>query len=122
MATKADSTIVYSFNGTRLNRSSSFLLNLNGTACIYEEHNSTFGFGVGFEQVTAALDRAKAIVDQVEMSLTDALLKNPSLISFSKWGPYLPLPYQIALLKEKHFDFAGVKQFLTTIYWISNFK
>ena len=122
VAAKANGTIVYSFNGTRLNRSLFFLLNLTGTACTYEEHNSTFGFGVGFEQVTAALDRAKAMVDQIEVSLADALLKNPSLISFSKWGSYLPLPYQTALLKEKHFDFAGVEQFLTTIHWVSNPK
>lgn len=34
------------------------------------------------------------------------------LLDFAKWSAALPLPYQCAILNERHFDFEGAQAFL----------
>jgi ATP-dependent Lhr-like helicase len=47
--------------------------------------------------------------------LISAIEKNESLISFSKWGPYLPMKYKCEILKERYFDFEGAISLINNI-------
>lgn len=53
----------------------------------------------------------------IDQMVHEALATSPMLLSFSKWAEYLPLPFQVALLKNRYFDFPGVMQFIQTITW-----
>jgi len=47
--------------------------------------------------------------------LSKLLERNPDILDFSKWGKYLPIKYQIELLKSSYFDFKGALYFFDTI-------
>ena len=110
---------LYTFTGTRINRTLQMLLNLAGIENTMDERCSAFEL-----KTTPAdlLDKwnSLAISDsEIDEQITILLQTNPGLLDFSKWGKYLPLNYQVLLLKEKHFDFPETKQFLesTSLRW-----
>ena len=54
--------------------------------------------------------------DDLEPYLVSAVEHNPALLAFSKFGAYLPLKYQVHLVRDKRFDFAGAMDFLSTVH------
>jgi ATP-dependent helicase Lhr and Lhr-like helicase len=50
------------------------------------------------------------------------LRENQDLISYSKWGIYLPVSYQKYLLKQNFYDFESLEAFLVKLNLISSEK
>jgi len=91
-AEKLDNLIIIDFNETEL-RKKNFLLKWN---------NLPF------------------LLNEIDLHITYALRENPSLLSFSKWGSYLPESYQIELIRNTYFDIEGTKNYLETTQLIFN--
>lgn len=51
----------------------------------------------------------------IDTLLSQAIQRNPSLINFSKWGKYLPVKYQVSLIRQKLYDFDAAFEFIRTI-------
>lgn len=110
---------LFTFQGSRINRSIQFLLSLSGTEFTYRDDDSSMTFRLDKPAIGRALDQALSKIAEIDQYLELALSNDPGLMAFSKWGVYLPLSYQRQLLKEKYYDFDGAKAFLTGLRIIS---
>jgi ATP-dependent Lhr-like helicase len=110
---KEDYLEFFSFTGTRINRSISFLFDI-------AEIKHFSGDGIPFEiklskqDLLAKWHTLVNPVGTIDIHLESLLKEKPDIISFSKFGKYLPLKFQISLLKQHYFDFNGAEFFLTS--------
>lgn len=116
---KENKAILYSFHGTRVNRSLYFLLNKTEYVSIYEEHSSSFEIPITVSQTDQLFAKMKTIFNNIDLHIENEMKTNQSILDFSKWGRYLPLQYQCKLLKEKHFDFDTTRNFLENLKLVS---
>jgi ATP-dependent Lhr-like helicase len=118
--THEEKVIFYTFSGTRINRTISFLLTTGGLKNYLEDQKtSSIELDVTYDEF---LDKWEKLISQnidVDFHLTQLLEEKPAILEFSKWGYLLPLKYQIQLLKQKYFDFQ-VLDSLSSIKFIAN--
>lgn len=115
---KEGKVVLFTFQGTRVNRSLSFLLKKAELHSTSDEHSSSFEI-VTEEEISELTARLIANHDKLDAYLEDSMKENPSLLDFSKWGRYLPLQYQCKLLREKYFDFEEANGFLKNVRFVS---
>lgn len=112
---------LYSFSGSKINKSIGFLYDFLGLEYVYDDHRSSFKFK---EKTAADLVyqiKAFRMTDyQINEVISSHLQLNPKLITISKWGTYLPVRFQIEILKNKEYDFEGCFKFLQNIKFIEN--
>jgi hypothetical protein len=65
--------------------------------------------------LTAILRQAHENLPQVDHWLELAIRENPAAMTISKWGEYLPIQLQIALLKCNEYDFETLENFLARL-------
>lgn len=103
---KENQIIWFTFSGTVINRSLKMLIEMSGYEAIQNEMNSSLEINVS-EISASFLTVIQANYNRLDSHLEYLLSKNDTLLSFSKWGTYLPVQYQIEILKERFFDFEG---------------
>ena len=112
---KEGKLIIYTFTGTKINKSLHFLLSLAGHEISLNEHDSTLELYIGiseFINLVAEVNKAYLSIDE---HLELALEENESLLGFSKWGEFLPIKYKIEIVKERYFDFEAAIELLNNI-------
>ncbi|MFD2787519.1 DEAD/DEAH box helicase [Hymenobacter rubripertinctus] len=112
---KESGLVFYTFTGTKINRSLAFLLRQLEVEFIFDERASSFGLGVAAPLLPALFEQLRLFALDVDFHLHDALTQNPALMDFAKWGARLPAHLQVAVLKERYFDFAGAAGFLRDV-------
>lgn len=110
LVNKESQILLYTFSGTQINRSLSFLLGVSGNDVILNDSNSSLE--IRTDSFSKVISEIKMNYENVDLHLKEKLLENDSLLAFSKWGTYLPLEYKIAILKERYFDFEGAIDFI----------
>lgn len=118
---KANRLIIYTFTGTKINRSLAFLLKCLDVGFEYDESTSSFTLSLAPALLPALFEQLGLFTDDIDFHLTAALTENPALLDFAKWSASLPLHYQCAILKERYFDFEGAKDFLRNTVLLSPF-
>ena len=103
---------LYTFTGTRINRGLALLLEAAEVNFSTDERESSFTLAVVPTLLPALFEQLRLFADDIDFHLTQALAAKPGLMDFAKWGAALPLPQQVAVLKERYFDFEGTKAFL----------
>lgn len=112
---------LFSFAGSKINKSIGFIYDYLGIGYVYFDHQSTFAFKKNTE-----IDSVNKIISfsLSDVEINDIIRKhlelNPELINVSKWGTYLPLKFQVEILKNKEYDFEGCFNFLRNINFIEN--
>lgn len=109
---KENSLELFTFTGTRINRSISVLFNLAEIQNSFDDKSSVFELQISKQELLNKWLLLSNFTNSVDIHLEGLLIENPSLINFSKWGQYLPLIFQISLLKQSYFDFIGTEYFL----------
>lgn len=107
-----DKIQLYTFQGTRVNKSLHFLFETGGRENNYDERSSSFTFSGGEVQLKQSVAEAIGTIDDIDFHLESLVLSKPTIMEFSKWSLHLPLRMKCSLLKEKYFDFVGARQFL----------
>ncbi|PWN71634.1 DEAD/DEAH box helicase [Chryseobacterium phosphatilyticum] len=120
LLTSNNSMRFYSFTSSKINRTLHFILKgLKVKSTLYDEE-SLFEIedntGAEFITILQGIDRNQ----NIDGMLTGFLENIPEIIDFSKWGKYLPISYQTALLKEKYFDFEGCYIYLQDLKIMEN--
>lgn len=120
LLTSNNSMRFYSFTSSKINRTLHFILKgLKVKSTLYDEE-SLFEIedntGAEFITILQGIDRNQ----NIDGMLTGFLENIPEIIDFSKWGKYLPISYQAALLKEKYFDFEGCYIYLQDLKIMEN--
>ncbi|RDV13324.1 DEAD/DEAH box helicase [Pontibacter diazotrophicus] len=118
--TKDSEIILYTFTGTKVNRSIAFLLNSLDLTYNYDEHSSSFAFSVALNLLPDLIEQLLLFIDDVDFHLEQAVQENESLLDFSKWGGMLPIKFKTAVLKDRYYDFGAARQLLSSVKLVSN--
>lgn len=112
---KEGKLLVYTFAGSKINKSLFFLIGLTNKGVSLDDQSSTLEIDIDKSELTKLIQDINQVFDQIDTYLVSALEKNESLISFSKWGPLLPMKYKCEILKERYFDFEGAIRLINNI-------
>lgn len=106
--------LLFTFSGTKTNRSLAFLLKRLDVDFTYDEAQSSFALpGVAYRLLSELFEQLHLYAEDVDFHLLQALAETPGLIDFAKWGAKLPPHLQVAVLRERYYDFAGAMAFLS---------
>jgi ATP-dependent Lhr-like helicase len=105
-------TRLFTFTGSKINRSIHFLLKRAGIECMLIDEQSAFEFEASPGMLPTIIQNTLVLFPDLDFHLENEILVNPTLLDFSKWGLYLPMEYKCRLIKEKYFDFEGAESFL----------
>jgi ATP-dependent helicase Lhr and Lhr-like helicase len=110
----------FTFTSSRINRTLNLLFYLNKIECYFDDRKSLFEIECSKVELLNHWDSMLFELENIDHHLHTLILEKPMLMDFSKWGVYLPIKYQVALLKEKRFDIGGTKKFIESINFIES--
>lgn len=102
---KEGKLLLYTFTGSKINKSLNFLLALTGIEPSIDDHSSSFELEIDKSVFKELVTEVNSKYVKINDYLIAELKENESLIGFSKWGEYLPLEYQAKIVKERFYDF-----------------
>ncbi|KPH14329.1 DEAD/DEAH box helicase [Chryseobacterium sp. ERMR1:04] len=110
---------LYSFTSSRINRTLSFIMDTINIDHHLDKKN------ISFEIIHYSASAFISILNElssvnVDQALSELIERNPGILDFSKWGHYLPIKYQIELLKTNYFDFEGCTTYLQNLKIVEN--
>ncbi len=111
---------LFTFTGTRINRTIQLLLNIAEIKNKLDESSSSFDIEVPKQEMISKWNYLSYPLLEIDSHISTLLETNPALLDFSKWGIYLPKRYKIKLLKNRYFDIEQTKEMLTTLKLITN--
>jgi ATP-dependent Lhr-like helicase len=111
---------LFTFTGTRINRTLQMLLNIAGIKNTLADSSSSFDIEVPKQELLAKWTSLSKPIADIDTHITNLLQATPNLLDFSKWGLYLPQNFQVKLIKDKYYDIANTEQLLTLIQPIEN--
>lgn len=109
---KDHSCQLFTFQGTKINKSLNFLFKASGANVQYTEHNSSLVFAGGRKELILMISKAHGVLSDIRFHIENAVIAQPEIMAFSKWALHLPLKYQCAILLDRYFDFDGAGVFL----------
>ena len=113
---------LFTFTGTRINRTIQLLLNIAGIKNSLDDNSSSFDIEVPKQELISKWSYLSFPLTDIDTHISTLLQTNPALLDFSKWGTYLPDNYKIKLLKNRYFDIEQTAQLLSTMKLIENEK
>ncbi|MBS1744006.1 MAG: DEAD/DEAH box helicase [Bacteroidetes bacterium] len=111
---------LYTFAGTRINNTIGFLLNVMEIPNSLNDSSSSFDIESSRESFYDKWGNILQSIAGIDKHITDFLESNPGILDFSKWGLYLPVKYQVQLLKQKYFDFQNAEELITSCRLVEN--
>jgi len=111
---------LYTFTGTRINRTIQLLLNIAGIKNIFDDNCSEFDIEVSKQELLTKWSSLTQPLADIDTHISNLLQTTPTLLSFSKWGIYLPQKFQVDLIKQKYFDIINTEKLLSLIKPIEN--
>ena len=111
---------LFTFTGTKINRTMQILLNIAGIKNKLDDGSSSFDIIASKEDLMSKWNYLSFPLTEIDTHISTLLETNPALLDFSKWGIYLPKSYQIKLLRNKYFDIEQTKELLSTLKLINN--
>ena len=111
---------LFTFTGTRINRTIQLLLNIAGIKNTLDDSSSSFDIEVPKQELISKWSFLSFPLTDIDIHISTLLQTNPALLDFSKWGMYLPDNYKIKLLKDRYFDIEQTRQLLNRIKLIEN--
>ncbi len=111
---------LYTFTGTRINRTICFLFNMLEIKNYLDDSSSSFDIEISLEDFYEKWSNSLQIFDVVDKLIENLLQTNPAILDFSKWGLCPPVKYQVKLIKQKFFDLESTEQLIRNYKFIMN--
>ena len=111
---------LFTFTGTRINRTIQLLLNIAGIKNTLDDNSSSFDIEVPKQELISKWSYLSFPLTDIDTHISTLLQTNPTLLDFSKWGIYLPDNYKIKLVKDRYFDIEQTKELLSKLELIHN--
>lgn len=111
---------LFTFTGTRVNRTIQLLLNIAEIKNTLDDSSSSFDIEVPKQELISKWSYLSFPLTDIDTYISTLLQTNPALLDFSKWGTYLPDNYKIKLVKDRYFDIEQTAQLLRTMKLIEN--
>jgi len=112
--------LLFTFTGTRINRTIQMLLKMANIDSTLSDQSSSLEINELTEDFMSAWPTLSTLIKDLDLYLIEVLKSNSSILNFSKWGQYLPQSFQVKLLKDKYFDFENTLQFLSSVQLMTN--
>jgi ATP-dependent Lhr-like helicase len=93
---------------------------MNGIPNKLRDANSSLEIQLDLDKFGLFYPRLSQPLPRLEAYLSQLLKDTPALLDFSKWGHLLPENYQVALLKQKYYDFEGAYAFWGSVEWVGS--
>ena len=110
----------YSFTGTKINRTLKLIFDTLGIQNIYSDLDSSFEIKTSQEEFILNLKSIEPSNINFDFILENLLENTPEILDFSKYGKFLPLKFQIEILKNSYYDFYKCKEFITHLKIVIN--
>jgi len=110
----------FTFASSRINRTLNLLFYVNKFECILDDKKSVFEIECSKNELLNQWDSMLFELGNIDQHLQTQLIERPTMMDFSKWGVYLPIKYQVALIKAKRFDIEGTMKFIESINFIES--
>jgi ATP-dependent Lhr-like helicase len=81
---------LFTFTGTRINRTIQLLLNIAGIKNTLDDSSSSFDIEVPKQELISKWSYLSFPLTDIDTHISTLLQTNPALLDFSKWGTYLP--------------------------------
>jgi ATP-dependent Lhr-like helicase len=120
LQTKEKHLQLFTFTGTKINRTIQLLLNIAGIKNRLDDSNSTFDIEESKQVLISKWNDLSFPLSDIETHISTLLQTNPAILDFSKWGIYLPEYYQIKLIKNKYYDIEKTKELLSVLKLVNN--
>jgi ATP-dependent Lhr-like helicase len=120
LLSKEKHLLLYTFTGTRINRTLQLLLNIAGIKNILADNNSEFDIEAPKLELLEKWSSLTKPLPDIDSNIITLLQANPTLLDFSKWGQFLPQKFQVSLMKQKYFDITNTEKLLPLIKLIEN--
>lgn len=111
---------LFTFTGTRINRTLSFLLDCAGIKHILDEKSSSIEIEISKEELFYKWRLLVLDEETLSLELTNLVAQKPALLNFSKWGGHLPSYFKLKLLSERYFDFEETFRFIKEVDVVPN--
>lgn len=111
---------LFTFTGTRINRTIQLLLNIAGIKNTLDDSSSSFDIEVPKQELISKWSYLSFPLTEIDTHISTLLQTNPALLDFSKWGKYLPENYKIKLVKDRYFDIEQTAQLLSVMKLVEN--
>jgi ATP-dependent Lhr-like helicase len=112
--------LLNTFTGTRINRTIQLLLNIAGIKSTLDDNSSSFEIEITRNGLIQKWDSLIQPLSSINDHITNLLMASPALLDFSKWGLFLPVKFQVNLMKNKYYDIEKTEYFLKSIKLINN--
>lgn len=106
---------LFTFTGTRINRTIQLLFNIAGIKNTLDDSTSSFDIEVPKQELISKWSYLSFPLTDIDTHISTLLQTNPALLDFSKWGTYLLDNYKIKLVKDRYFDIEQTAQLLRTM-------
>lgn len=117
---KENKLLIYTFTGTKINKSLSFLLKQTSREVSLDDHSSSLEIEIENKEFSSLINEVNLIYSKIDEYLILELKENKSLIGLSKWGTYLPIEYQMKIVKERYFDFENAIKLINNMNLIES--
>ncbi|WP_286925601.1 DEAD/DEAH box helicase [Flavobacterium sp. UBA4197] len=107
--------LFHTFTGTKINRTLKLLFDVIEIKNMLDDKASMFYIMISKEEFLSKLNLIVSNVKIIDEIITNELEKNPDSLTVSKWGVYLPIKFQIRLMKQKFYDIKETQEFLLSI-------
>ena len=107
--------LFYTFTGTKINRTLKLLFDAIEIKNILDDRTSMFYIMISKEEFLSKLNLINSNIEIIDEIVTKELEKNPESLTLSKWGAYLPLKFQIRLMKKNYYDIIQTQEFLLNV-------
>ena len=111
---------LFTFTGTRINRTIQLLLNIAGIKNVFDDSCSSFDIEVTKQELISKWKYLAVSLTDIDTHISMMLETNPTLLDFSKWGINLPKSYQIKLVRNKYFEIEQTKELVSKLKLIHN--
>ena len=111
---------LFTFTGTRINRTIQLLLNIVGVKTTLNDSKSAFDIEVPKEELLNKWAKLSDSIIDIDNNIIDLLNISPTLLDFSKWGIFLPQKFQVELIKDKYFDIENAEKVISQMIMIDN--
>lgn len=112
--------ILSTFTGTRINHTIQLIFNMAGIKNILDDNSSSFEIEAISHKLIKEWDSLIPSSTIINNYITNLLITSPALLDFSKWGLFLPIEFQVDLMKNKYYDVESTIHFLKSVRLINN--
>lgn len=110
----------FSFTSSKINKTLKIVFDAVGIENFYTELESAFEIKINKDEFVQKLRNLSSFDVNIDLVLANVLDANPNILDFSKYGKFLPIKFQLEILKNSYYDLLGCERFLRSLKIVNN--